>query len=534
MTQYKFSINLQESAFPLVSAMNGKAVLIPNLDQSPAIPSIYWMENIIPVARGVATPSYIPAISSEVLPFTINQNAPENCEVWTVYSSGGNSTYLLQYGTMLYLYQSQSATWTVLGALGDVDVRISVFYHKGRTLVFHPTIGLNEFDEFLTALVPLTVVGLSLSSIISMTGALSYIIATDGNTIYWSSPINDLNFDPTSTGSDANAGSTQVLAIKGNINFLAKSAKGFIAYATANAAEVVYTGSAENPWRFIPVLNSNGVYLPWHHTAEANGSVHFLWSDTGLASITEAQSQQIFPEVSDFLTGKLYEEYDTSLRTLVEYTVPDAMEVKINFVANRYLCISYGRQISGVLKYILIYDLVLKRWGRLRIDHLAVINLDLPQRTAAPDAEFFDDNILQEAQDFPNTFASAFLPGSADENFRAAKFGIFTVSGALVECDLSNTSDNTSGIVLYGDIALTRNRFSEVIEVELSGINTDVSVRGRSAQENRSWLEWTAFFFAPEISTYQAQLAGRSHELEISGKMMLSSVVITLVPHGTT
>ena len=73
--------------------------------------------------------------------------------------------------------------------------------------------------------VPVT--GIDFSLMNSMCSAISYLIATDGETVYWSSPLDNNYFAPDGTGDQAGAGATKILAVRGKILHLQTNTDGF-------------------------------------------------------------------------------------------------------------------------------------------------------------------------------------------------------------------------------------------------------------------------------------------------------------------
>lgn len=532
MAQRRLNIDLQEEIFPVLSSMVGDGVIVPDFDQSIKKPELLWVENILPISRGYASISRTNVVSPTIFPAgLLDLNAPARTNVYVVQNAERTSTYLLVYGLYHYIFDSLNNTWILAATVGDAEIMTSVFFFRGRSYIYHPSIGVKGLDNAGTGYEDITLEGLNLANIRTMTTAGNYIVAADADTIYWGAPLNPFYFTPAGEGINANAGSTKASAIRGSINIMVSSNKGCIIYTSVNALEMAYTGNAGAPFRFIEILNSSGVYWTEHVTGESNIGIHFLWSDTGVSRVAEGRANPSFPEISDFLAGHVLEDYDPVTGQITQ-TDTVGLEVKIALVTNRFFIISFG-EIGKIKKQAFFYDIVLQRWGKLKIDHLDIFDLNLPERPAAPDADSFDSNIDDEAQDYPDTYAYQLLPGNPDENFRAGKFGILTSEGAIQEINISDTVSYTDGMLIFTGMAVTRNRWSEIFEAQAKGKNGDLEISIRSELSDGIYTDWVDFTYYPELKKYLNNTVGSTHQIRVQGPMHLSSLVIALAILGT-
>ena len=90
-------------------------------------------------------------------------------------------------------------------------------------------------------------------------------------------------------------------------------------------------------------------------------------------------STAIFPEANDFLAAKLFEDFDeTTLKFSLQYlTTP--LNTNVTIIAARYIVLSYGTAAAAPdFTHALIYDLTLKRWGKLKITHRDCFEWNFP------------------------------------------------------------------------------------------------------------------------------------------------------------
>jgi hypothetical protein len=530
MARYRFNIDLKEAEFPLVSALKESTVLVPGFDLEPNKPVIYWAENLIPTARGLSTPA-IQDITFDDINIIDPEDIPERVKLYVVTGHLAYTTYLLIYDNYHYLFDINTGEWVLIATLVNyLDVGTSVFFLKGLTYVFHPGLGLKSINSTASGYTNESLNGLVVTNIKSMTAAVSYIVAVDTEGVfYWSSPLTPTEFDPTATGNGAGAGNSRALPFKGYANFVVPTAKGCAIYTSQNVIDVQYSGNFANPWRFTEVLNSSGVYFRHHVSFDNNASLHFAWSDTGLVNIQGPMANPVFPEVSDFLTGTIYEVFNKDTG-LLDSTYVEALEVRTAFVAGRYLVVSYGL-ISKPKEYMLVLDTLLNRWGRIREPHLDIQNLNFPQQTSI----IYNDDLLDVTYDEMMLISNRSLqPRSPESNFRSAKFAAITPTGRIKEIDLSNQEiGDTEGIMFYGDLALTRTRLSELSEVQIEGIYGNVQASVRYEQSNGVWTDWQGITFYPQVNRYLTDKVGQRHELRLRGPMHLSTVTALVIPRGS-
>jgi hypothetical protein len=104
---------------------------------------------------------------------------------------------------------------------------------------------------------------------------------------------------------------------------------------------------------------------PEHVTFDTNYDTHFAWTSSGMLEINKQKAIPIWPEVTDFLTENYYEYAEGT--QLKQIFLKDKMRIKLAFLGARYVIISYGPK---TLEYALIFDIALRRWGKLKIPHV--------------------------------------------------------------------------------------------------------------------------------------------------------------------
>lgn len=461
--------------FPFLAKTVEKNVLFDskNGDRQSSTPAPSWMENLWPLPDGrnaaiVAGTELVDDLPASI----IAKLAVETVTSFTVQSNGAESVLI---AGQTFLVSLTTAGWSIHVNESQAFLT-SIAILKGDTFILASGLTLYEYkdpdtepEEFKT-IDPVTVTGVDMAEMISICSAVSYLIATDGETIYWSSPLDPKQFVPDVIGDGFGAGATKVLAVKGSINFITTASDGFYIFTDRNIIRSRYTGNAENPWVFTEVRNSSGTFAPKNVVQDSNLGTMFVWSDSGMGAVTENSASYLFPEATEFLSGSIYENYNPVTKE-VDAEFNAVIDTTIYFLAGRYLVISYGKDLQE-REYILMFDTLVKRWGRIKIPHVTVLDFRDPRfegKTFDAWTEFFDDSEF--------TFESMF-PSDASARVNAMSFAVINAAGVLTrltpvdiftaaiggQVGVFSVLDNT---ILYGGLVLTRNRDIEINALKL-------------------------------------------------------------------
>jgi len=198
-------------------------------------------------------------------------------------------------------------------------------------------------------------------------GSISYP-GTPG-AIFWSSTINETDFTPSLiTG----AGGGAVQGLVGTLVCCVPHTKGFLIYGTGNIVAASYSQNSRYPFDAQPIVGSGGVTDRSLVTTDANTNGHFAYTTSGLQSVGMGSCDVILTDVTDFVSGKLFEDFDDVLKVFTQTELTQTMKKRLAIVANRYLIISYG---VNSLTHALVYDAKTTRMGKLRINHVMCFEL---------------------------------------------------------------------------------------------------------------------------------------------------------------
>lgn len=378
MALQHLTFDLRDFEFPFLSRQKGGGAYYEESASSPNYkPRVSWMSNLWPISQGKY--SAVTTRKSGLLPVppaTLATLQYSGVRIYTVLKSN-QRTYLLLGSSEWWIWSGD--TWKLIHtslAFGNP----SVFSLKAQTYIVSPGEGVYAFDptspftDFFGTVLLQVLTGVTGASMVAGCAALSYMILADGDTIYWSSPLNPLYFSPGGAGSDYGAGSTKALGIQSPITYLVGTETGFYIFTEANVIQAVYSGNPDSPWNLQVVDNSSGAlslnYIIHQDTLQST----FYWSESGLALLGDGQCKYIASEITELLAGDLTEDYNPVSHSPDIFQAKVTYDLQLSFLGNRYLAISYGVADQQRTK-ILIYDTVLDVWFRLAFPHLALTEL---------------------------------------------------------------------------------------------------------------------------------------------------------------
>jgi hypothetical protein len=385
-----FRLNCIAATFPLVSTFFGRSTMtrapedsnyvITNAysgtqaDRDIGIPMPIYMHNVFPTSYGLQSVGFTEVAPPALAAFPTSQSFIIRGE------DESRKLAVLSASKLSVLTGTGWQQWAA--PTGEATI---AYLHQ-QTYLCYKTQGV--FKVTATGLIPATPAGLIPSTLLGITNLGNYLIVFTHDTVHHIYAGKDATPDlATATGS------TKLLHADGAITHCQCVDSAIIVYTTTNAVQGKLTGDPKFPIKYSEIPGSGGVASSEHVT---DG---YAWTTKGLQALTGEGMKLVFPEVTDFLSGHLIEDYigatgkqqvsneatvwssetqswqdtaagDNNLRT---YNIAGQMRVKVAHIANRFLVISYG--VSQDLNWALVFDSALKRWGKLRIPHTSCIEL---------------------------------------------------------------------------------------------------------------------------------------------------------------
>lgn len=498
MAQSIYTIDLQDTVFPMLSSQQARTIIVPSAGEPMGEqPGIAYCHNVMPSKYGMDSIGYLQVVPA----FTSLPASALFSDVRTIYGTLKSRIYIVwdNLGNIYVLLQGATA-WIALPATVPATASptfsvdsVTIGTVNGVSYIFFSKIGAFNYDEGANTLVAVTLTGLDISEVLGVAGSSGYLVAYTDLAIAWSSTISPTDFVPSQiTG----AGGGNVAGIEGAILFAISNSLGLIIYSQANAVAGTYTGNTQFPFRFRPIDDSKGGITLDRVAYEANSASQFTYSKAGLQSVTSTKAQNILPEVTDFLAGRVFEDYNetTQLYEITAIPALSTMLKKIKYVASRYLVISYG--ISS-FTHALIFDTSLNKLGKVRTTHVDVF-------------EYIGDQTEISRESI------AFLSGDGRVQ--------------ILDFSVGNASD---GVLILGKLQATRTRMLDLqgVVVENAPEGEPLSVSSQVALDGKNFVvvEGELSVEDGDLKEFTFRSEAKNHSIALIGEFNVVSVLVRYV-----
>lgn len=525
MSQIVYRGNLSAKAFPLLTDFQGRTIIVPgndntfnrslvsseDLDRDVGVPILYYCHNVLPAPYGFSSVGY-----EQLVPALV----PAGSVFESVKLLRSNALSAANNGPRFYFSPHMDGThYTfILGGTRWVQITTSVPYTastvityatlQGISYIFFSGIGCYKWDSAANTLIAVTLTGLVAANILGITTYQGYMVAYDSSSIYWSSVLDidyttaSVDFVPSLT---TGAGNLRPEGARGPLTVVLPATFGLAIYTTSNIVSAVYSGNSRYPFNFKEVVASGGCTSGDYVTYDANTGNQYAYTTSGMQTVTATATQTIFPELTDFLAGQDFEDFDDVTQKFSQQTLTLPMKKKLTSVADRYLIFSYG--ISS-LTHAVVYDMTQKRYGKLKITHV----------------DCFEFEYLN--------------PALADAPRRSIAF--LKADGSVSILNPSVTFAASSGVLLLGKFQYTRSRLMSLEGLELQTIHPNqsataydlVSGSGGTLESTRRVQGYDVTPTGENQRRYMFHNTGLNHSILLVGGFFLSSFVLTFHIHG--
>jgi len=534
MAQISYRANLSAKSFPFTSIWQGRTIIVngpdqtfnrtlssnADVDRDVGFPQIYYGHNILPtqegfnsvgyeskvticyvlgLVQGISDPPYSPAGTNfnvyHVLPLVSTAVGAEVSIYTYNYVAGGP-------GTLNSYYLNNLNEWIQLSSSG---VPLEKYYSMALTLN-----NISYIHERLTPinrLLQWTGVGFTLlayptalnnTTTEGMLAANGYAIAYTASAVAWSFNIAD--FTPSLV---TGAGGASVQDVKGEIKYCTPTSFGFMIYATLNVVAAIYTGNSRYPYKFQEVRGSGGFVSKELIASDANSDYQIAWTTAGLQNLTSSLATSFLPALVDYIKSNLYEDFDVPTLTFSELVQTLPFNKKLTMIGNRYLILSYGpNSVSELMKYAIVYDIALGRYGKLKRDHI----------------EVFDWNAVASTVPSPENTGIAMMNASGYINVIRPYF------------DVNNTID---ACILLGKYQYSRSRRLTLDKLWLENVSpgNNLGVYDLTTNDGKTFQAPVAGYLLAEESagrnkSYLFTAEGINHSILLTGNFNLDSFVL--------
>lgn len=536
--------NLNAQNFPFATELWGRSVVVSQYDQNydkaalnigntnvveKGIPQAFYMQNVLPTSQGYQAIGY-----SKVIEKIPGENRFD--QIFNLTDPEGNRFLFSPSSGVNYVFDATVGTWASVSPFGSgilsATKQVSMAFVQGQTYLWFPGIGCKVYNKDTKTLDTVVLTSLSIPDILGITEASGYMIAYTVNTLLWSSLIDPTDFTPDIT---TGASNIQVSDAKGDIITVQGLSGGLVIYCDENAVGGRYSGNVNFPFILKEIPKTSGVRDSTQIAWSNNLDYHYAWMKNGLNKIELAQATQIYPEVSDFIAGQIFEDFDVATLTFSQEYLDTQLFLQLTVVSSRFLIISYGRE-YGNFTHALVYDFVLTRWGKLKINHRSAFDFNYPNLYgpitygmlyqtpyAALIFTTYGDLLSQVNSVFPYKATMGFL--QEDGTVYVADF------------QFAEGNENIQGVLLLGKYQLVRARriTHQDASVETIGANNNFNYYVIPTWDGKTLrTPELAFLFenSPQQRTYKKAVTGYNVSGLFVGQFNLVSAVFTFAPAG--
>lgn len=497
MAQITYRANLSAKSFPFLSQNWGRTVIVPqydntfsrqlasteDVDKDVGIPQVFYCHNVMPFQQGFQSIGYEKLFNATSTFYNFVSIHLEDV--------GTNLYYAITATGDFYVYRMDA--WRFLQSF-PAGSKITT----AKRYIYVSGVGCFVYDSFYFTLTPQVLTGLVPTNIQGILSIAGYLVAWDLLTIYWSSTIDETDFVPSLV---TGAGSGTPETAKGNIVYCAVQQFGFIVYTASNAIAGVYSGNSRFPFNFREIVNSGGSSDQFQLTYDANTGNHYVYTTSGVQLVSNSQSQTVLPEATDFLGGQILEDYDESTDTFIVSAANAHMKTRLSMIASRYLVISYG---ITSLTHAIVYDLTTKRWGKLKIPHVQVIEY--------------------------------FVAGTSNTETPKKSIGFFAADGSLNVVSFDVNANNSSGVIALGKYQFVRQRLLQLDEINIENVQpgtTPVLYLLPALDGKNTVKEYPVLLTNNGMyRKYACRCIGTNVSVVLKGAFSLESLVLVFNIHG--
>lgn len=533
--------NLSTANFPFASKLWGRSIIVPQYDENydrtlastadqdkdKGVPQVFYMHNCMPTPQGFQSIGYDVAIQAAI-------GAPTDFD--SVFGLQNVDLSIFLFVPALgknYIYDKNVAAWNSVSPLppGTINANtiVTTAFVHGQSYIYYQNIGCYKYDDIGRVMTNVTLVGLTATAVKGICAANGYMIAWNDTTVSWSNSQTETDFVPSLiTG----AGGGAVADAKGRIICCLPISGGFLIYCEKNVVAARYTSNIRFPYLLSELPGSGGIAGPEVVSWQSNLAQHYAWTSAGLQLLDTSKTTLIAPEVTDFIGAQIFEDFDETTFTFLEEYLASQLFIKLSVIGERYVVISYGVS-SGEYTHALVFDLSLKRYGKLKILHRDSFEWTAPSLTGT--LTYGQLSVTYGA--LGTTTYGDLLVGVSTPAVAKKTLAFLQKDGTIQIVDFSLAQVNGDGILILGKFQFQRNKFivhqTSDIENVILGYNFKFFLL--PTLDGKTFL--SAVFpmrtrASPDSVRYQRRLTGQNIASGFQGAFNLTTYLIDFTVGG--
>lgn len=542
MATFTVRANLASALFPFATEMWGRSIIVPGYDMNydraqlnltgqpmdKGIPQVFYMQNVMPSIQGYQSVGY------KQLSGIYGGGSKSFGRVYPLNTADGGRYLFSPAEGKNFLYDAAVGDWQQVSPIPAGTLQDNALFTtatiNGKTYICYEAYDVFEYDNIGNTFTAVTLTGLIMANIRGITASSGYMIGWTASNIVWSSLTDELDFTPSlATG----AGTGAVQEAKGDIQLVLPVSGGIMVYCKSNVVYGKYTGNEQFPFSFHEIPGSGFITDPnqvvWHSTLP----YHVAKTSNGMQQFDAMAASNVYNDVTDFLAAKIYEVYTHTTKTLSTEYLTEPLSTAVAIVQARYVVFSYGKE-ANKYTHALVYDLNLKRYGKLCFDHVSCFEWNFPTILAAAS---YDQLMGTSYTDLMGTTYDDLTAAVTPNVNMKGGITFLTEAGAMYVVDFSAEMDEALDeaehppVLFVGKFQFERSGGIEVhsCEVEAVDINHSFDCFFVPSYDGKTLLEPRATYeqLYTKSRKYLRHLTGESVTLLFQGYFMLSSLLIS-------
>lgn len=538
MAVYEISTNISSNIFPFASELWGRSVIVPTYDEQynrtllstddpgyeKGVPQVYYMHNVMPTTLGYQSVGYNKVIDGIALPPSAVLDT-----IFNIQTASQNRFLFCPAAGLNYIYDQQVGHWASVSpfATGTVpsNVQVTTAFVNGETYIYYANYGCFKYDDTAKVLVAVTLTGLVAANIIAIAENNGYMLAITTSAIAWSSITDPTDFVPSTT---TGAGGGSVQENHGALRSIMSVAGGIIIYCEFNAVGGTYSGNSSFPFIYKELPSSGGIQDMSQVAWDTNADFHIVYGSNGIQKFTKTTSSLEYIPASDFLSGKLFEDFNDTTLTFSQQNLSTDLNTKVALVNARYLVFSYGVN-APIFTHALVYDMGYKRWGKLKIDHTACFDWNAPNAYGA----ITYDMLSTTTYDMLAATTYTSLANKVYDNLVMKRsLGFLQADGTIKIVNFDLSEDQADGVFIIGKFQFRRANWIQHQSTTIDTVDNDGtfsfyvfnSLDGKTLQPA---VEGFPLYISSKTRKYNKAISGQNITLCCKGQFNLVSLTIT-------
>jgi hypothetical protein len=235
----------------------------------------------------------------------------------------------------------------------------------------------------------------------------------------------------------------------------------------------------------------------------------------------------VTPELTDFLGNKFYEDFDEATLIFSTTYLTAQLNIKVTVCEDRYIVISYGVSRPS-FSYALIYDIALKRWGKLKITHRDCFSWVKPSLYGPVTYGQLISTLYGDLADTTYGQLNNMLPVPGSPK---GSIAFLQKDGTVQTVDFSQAQTSADGVLIIGKFQYQRNYFmihemTDVENVQPSGAFSMYVIPSMDGKTLDPAVTTYAFPALPFSRKFAKRVVAQNISLLFTGSFNLTSLML--------